>query len=163
MKGVPKDDDWRFFTQLMYNKIETLANKPEEIVTKMKAHEAWQQQEVDLESIELLALAKTQRKSEKQNSKQTRKSRKSCDSGSESDGSCSKNEKHASHHRNWKDTQECYTYHQVGQIARYCPRTASVESRAPTETAAMTMKTTSIENYWMTTTGRDALSKESWY
>jgi hypothetical protein len=40
MKGVPKDDDWRFFTHMMYDKIDTLAEKPEEIVTKMKAHEA---------------------------------------------------------------------------------------------------------------------------
>jgi len=29
MQGIPKDDDWRFFTQLMYDKIDTLANKPE--------------------------------------------------------------------------------------------------------------------------------------
>jgi hypothetical protein len=40
MQGVPKNDDWRFFTQLMYDKIDTLADNPEEIVTKMKAHEA---------------------------------------------------------------------------------------------------------------------------
>jgi len=59
MKGVLKDDDWRFFTQLMYDKINTLPNKPEKIVIKMKAHEVWQQHEVDLESIKLLELAKT--------------------------------------------------------------------------------------------------------
>jgi transcription initiation factor IIF auxiliary subunit len=35
MKGKPKDDDWMFFTQLMYDKIDSLADKPEEIVTKM--------------------------------------------------------------------------------------------------------------------------------
>ena len=40
IQGIPKDDDWRFFTQLMYDRIDTLADKPEEIVTKMKAHEA---------------------------------------------------------------------------------------------------------------------------
>ena len=40
MQGIPKDDDWRFYTQLMYDKIDTLADKPEEILTKMKAHEA---------------------------------------------------------------------------------------------------------------------------
>jgi len=65
MKGVPKDDDCWFFTHLMYDKIDTLADKPEEIVTKMKAHEARQQQEVDLENVELLALAKMQTKSNK--------------------------------------------------------------------------------------------------
>jgi len=116
MKGIPKDDDWRFFTQLMYDKIDTLADKPEEIVTKMKAHEARHQQEVDLESIELMALAKTRTKSEKRSSKHSWKSRKSHDSGSESDGSSSESEKHR--RRNWKDTQECYRCHQVGHIAR---------------------------------------------
>jgi hypothetical protein len=40
MQGILKDDDWRFFTQLMYDKIDTLADKPEEIDTKMRAHEA---------------------------------------------------------------------------------------------------------------------------
>jgi hypothetical protein len=29
MQGIPKNDDWRVFTQLMYDKIDTLANKPE--------------------------------------------------------------------------------------------------------------------------------------
>ena len=39
-KGVPKDDDQRFSTQLLYDKIDTLADKPQEIVTKMKSHDA---------------------------------------------------------------------------------------------------------------------------
>jgi len=47
MQGIPKDDDWRFFTQLMYNKIDTLADEPEEIVTKMEAHEARLQKDDD--------------------------------------------------------------------------------------------------------------------
>jgi hypothetical protein len=49
MQVIPKDDDWRFFTQLMYDKIDTLANKPEEIVTKMKSHKARLQKEDDSE------------------------------------------------------------------------------------------------------------------
>jgi hypothetical protein len=162
MKGIPKDDDWRFFTQLMYDKIDTLADKPEEIVTKMTAHKARHQQEVDSGCIELLALAKTRRKSEKRNSKQTRKSRKSRDSGSESDGSSSESEKHRRRH-----TQECYRCHKVGHIAWYCPSTAPVERIAPTETAASaaaaTTTTTSIENYWMTVTNGKSPSKESRY
>jgi len=162
MKGVPKDDDWRFLTQLMYDKIDTPADKPEEIVTKMKAHEARHQQEVNLERIELLALAKTRTKSEKRSSKHSRKSRKSRDSGSESESSNSDDEKKHRH----RHTQECYRCHKVGHIARYGPSTAPVESRAPTVTAAaaaaMTMTTTSIENYWMTVTDRSP-EKEGWY
>jgi len=157
MQGIPKDDDWRFFTQLMYDKIDTLVDKPEEIVTKMKAHAARHQQEVDLESIELLALAKTRRKSDKR--RQTRKSRKSSDSGSESDASSLESEKHRC-----RRTQECYRWHKVGHIVRYCPSTAPVESSAATETAAAAeTATTSIENYWMTVTIPESTLKESWY
>jgi len=163
MQGIPKDDDWRFFTQLMYDKIETLADKPEDIVTKMRAQEARLQQEDGSEVAAMFSKLRT--KSEKRNSK-TRKSRKTRDSGSESDGSSSESEKHR--RTNWRDTQECYRCHKVGHIARYCPSTAPVESAAPTETAAAaaaaatTMTTTSIENYWMTVTGRSP-EKEAWY
>jgi hypothetical protein len=87
MTGVPKDDDWRFCIQLMYDTIDTLADKPEWIVVKMEAQEARHQHEVDLDSIELLALAKTPTESKKRSSKFFWKSRMSCDSGSESDGS----------------------------------------------------------------------------
>jgi len=59
MKGIPKDDARRIFTQLMYDKIDSLANKPEEVIVKMTAHNAQQQQEVSWEGIELLTLAKT--------------------------------------------------------------------------------------------------------
>jgi len=155
MKGVPTDDDWRFFTQLMYDKIDTRADKPEEIVTKMKAHEA-RLQNVDDSDVAAM-FSKLRTKTGKRNSKQTRKSRKSRDSGSETDGSSSESEKHRR-----RRTQEFYRGHQVGHIARYCPSTAPVESRPPTDSATTTMTTTSIENYWMTVTGRSP-EKESWY
>jgi hypothetical protein len=38
--GIPKDDDWKVVPQLMYNKIATMADKPEEVSVKVKAHEA---------------------------------------------------------------------------------------------------------------------------
>jgi hypothetical protein len=162
VQGIPKDDDWRFVTQLMYDKIDTLANEPAEIVMKMIAHQAWQHHEVNLESIELLALTETWTKSEKRNSKQTRKSQKSGGGGSVSDGSRSESEK--DRHRNWRDTQECYRCHQVEHIARYCSSTAPVQSSAATESAAAAAAMTlSIEDYGMTTTGREAPLKESWY
>jgi hypothetical protein len=117
MKGILKDEDWRFFTQLMYDKIDTLANKLEEVIIKMKAHTVRQHQEVDLESIELLALSATRIKSLKGNSKHSRNSQKSRDSGIQSDGSSSENEKQASRRTNWKDTEEGYRCYMVGHIA----------------------------------------------
>jgi hypothetical protein len=83
----------------------------------MKAHTLRQDQEVDLESIELLALAATRTKSLKGNSKHPRNSQKSRDSGSQSDGSSSENEKQASRRTNWKGTEECYRCYMVGHIA----------------------------------------------
>ena len=75
MKGIPKDDDWTFFPQLMYNKMDTLADKLEEIVTKMKAHEARLRKEDDLDVAAMSSMLRTQ--SEKWNSMQSWKSRKS--------------------------------------------------------------------------------------
>jgi len=48
MKGVPKDDDCRFFTQLMYGKINTLHDDLEEVVMKINADAARLQKEDDL-------------------------------------------------------------------------------------------------------------------
>jgi hypothetical protein len=53
MKGLPKDDSWRFFAQLMYDKIDTLADKPE-VIMKMKAHEAQRKQEDNSDADEVL-------------------------------------------------------------------------------------------------------------
>jgi hypothetical protein len=49
MQSIRKDDDWEFFTQVMYDKFDTMADKPEEIVTKMKAHKARLQKDDDSE------------------------------------------------------------------------------------------------------------------
>jgi hypothetical protein len=145
-----------FSTQLMYDKINTLADKPEEVIVKMKTHETRLQKDDNAEVAVLIS--KLQTKNGKKNSTHSQKSQQSCGSGSQSDGCSLESVKH--HCRYWKDTQECYRCHHVRQIARYCPSTAAVESRAPTETgaaaaaAATTMMTTSIENYWMTVSGR---------
>jgi len=156
MKGVPTDDDWRFCTQLMYDKIDKLAAKPEEVVAKFKAHEVRLQKEDDLDVAAMFSKFRT--KSKKWNSKQTQNSQSSRDSDCESDGSSSKSEKHRTRH-----TQESYGCHQVGHIARYCPSTVPVDNSAPTETAAAAeTMSTSIENHWMTVTGRSP-EKVGWY
>jgi hypothetical protein len=150
MQGIPKNDDWRFFTQLMYDKIDTLADKLEEIVTKTKSHEARLPKDDHSEVAAMFSKPRTN--SDKR--RQTQKSRKSRDSGSESDGSSSKSEKHRR-----RRTQECYRCHKVGHIARYCPSTAPVESSAAKETAAAAeTTTTSVENYLMTVTNRESPS-----
>jgi len=126
---------------------------------KMKTHEARLQKEGDSEVAVMFSKLRT--KSEKPNSKQSPKPRMSPDSGSESDGSGSEDEKHR--RTNWKDIQECYRCHEVRQIARYCLSTSSVERADTADTAAAAATTTtSIENYWMTITNGNTPSKESW-
>jgi hypothetical protein len=63
IRGIPKDDHWRDFTQLMYNEIDTLAGKPQQIVTKMKAHKAQFQKEDDSDVAAMFS--KSQTKSDK--------------------------------------------------------------------------------------------------
>jgi len=67
MKGEPKAEDWRFFTQLMYDKIDTFADKVEEVVMEMKAHEARLQKEDHSEVAVMFSSLQT--KSEKRKSK----------------------------------------------------------------------------------------------
>jgi hypothetical protein len=154
MKGIPKDDDWRFFTQLVNDKIDTLADKPQEVVVKMKGNEARLQRDDESEAAAMFSNLQT--KSNKR--RKTGKSQKSHGSGSERVSSNSESEKHRRRH-----TQGCYRCHKIGHIARYCPSTAPVESSASTETTAATATTTTgIENYWMTVTGRSP-EKEGWY
>jgi hypothetical protein len=155
MQGIPKDNDWRVFTQLMYDKINTLDDTVGKIFTRMKAHELLLQMYEYLEVATMFS--KLQMKSNRR--KPSRKSRTTRDSGSESDGSCPESEMHRHRH-----TQECYRCHRVGHTARYCPSTAPLESGAPTETVAAvtTMMTTSIQRYWITVTGRSP-QKEGWY
>jgi len=106
IKGVPKDDYCRFFTQLMYDKIDTLADKPEEVIVKMKAHQARFQKDDDSEVAAMFSKLLTQ----SDNRRHARKSRKSRDCGSA--GSSSESEKHRR-----RRTQEYYRCHQVGHIA----------------------------------------------
>jgi hypothetical protein len=121
MQGIPKDNDPRIFTQLMYDKINTLADKLEEIVTKMMAHKARLQTNDDL--LVAARFSMMRMKSKMWNSTPTRKSRKAHDSSSETDGSTSESEKHHSWH-----TQECYRCYKVGHIVQYGPSTAPVVS-----------------------------------
>jgi len=49
VQGITKYHDWRFFTQLMYDKIDTLADNPQEVVMETQAHKACLEQEDDSE------------------------------------------------------------------------------------------------------------------
>jgi len=72
VQSIPKDNDWRFFTGLMYDNFDSLADKPEKIVTEMTVHKARLQQEYN--SVVAAIFSKPQTKSEKRNSNHSRMS-----------------------------------------------------------------------------------------
>ena len=41
MTGVPIGDDWRCFTQLIYDKSDTLAGSPVQLIVKLTAYNVW--------------------------------------------------------------------------------------------------------------------------
>jgi hypothetical protein len=138
----------------MYGKIDTLDDKLQKVIVKMKAPEPHLQKDNNSEVPAIIS--KLQTKNEKRNSKHCWKSKKSRGKASESDGSSSESENHRRRH-----THECYRCHMVEHIARYSPNTAMMESAVPTETTAE-ITTTTIENYWMKVTG-ESPDKERWY
>lgn len=105
--GIPKDDDWRVFTKLMYDKINTMANSQEETVPKLRAHEAQTPSEEELHVPAIFS--KLQMKSDTQ--KQSRKSYTTGNSDSERHGRNSESE-----NQHPRQTQECYRCHKVGYI-----------------------------------------------
>jgi len=74
----------------MFNKVNTLDNKLEDSVTKIKPRKARLQMEDDSEMAAMFSRLRT--RSDMQISKQTQKSQRSRDSGSESDDSSSESE-----------------------------------------------------------------------
>jgi hypothetical protein len=103
MNDIPKDVDWKLFTLLMYDMIDTLADKSGKVIVNMNPHEV---QLPKKDNLQLAAIiSELQIKSVTQISNQARKS---LDSGSESEGSSSDNGKHSSHHTNRTDTQVYY-------------------------------------------------------
>lgn len=159
MMSLLKDDDWRVFTEMMYDMIDTLANIPKEVVAKMNAHKVQFQKE---DNSEVIAMNFTlQTKSYRQS--ETQQSLKMLDRGSETNRSCSDDDKHAFCRNNLRDTLELNRCHLVGHIPRYSPNIVQVKCVAPTNRVAVviTMSTTSIKNYLTIVTSISA-PKECW-
>ena len=157
LRGVPRNDDWKVFLEILRNKPDLHA-KPEEVVTKLVAQEAAIKREKGMSAdSDVLLFAKTQRKS------QARKNRKSeKDTESDSDSSDEKRGRNAAR----RDSRECYECHEIGHIARFCPKkrpaeTADAKKRSAeaTDTAAMA---TTIDDYWMATAGPVSSQTSDW-
>ena len=159
---MPRNDDWKVFLEILRNKPD-LHVKPEEVVTKLVAQEAAIKREKGMSvDSDVLLFAKTQRKSQARKNRKGRSSEK--DTESDSDSSDEKRGRNAA--RRPKD-RECYECHEIGHIARFCPRKRSAEttdakkrSAAATDTAAMA---TTIEHYFLTTTRPVSSQPSDWF
>jgi len=160
LRGIPRNDDWQFFLELMMDKNATATLTPDEIVIKLVEKEATIKREKGLGQ-EALLFAKGNAKG-----KGKGKGRKSW-KGDESDED-----------QDRKGKPTCFYCHKEGHKVWNCPsmkRGDPPVTKENTETAAKAKDdttaardsaemTTTIENYWVTDTGgKTAPSKESWY
>ena len=60
MQGAPRDNDWRYFTELIYDKMDTLADKPEEVIMFMKPYEVRLQKKDDSEVAGINSMSRTE-------------------------------------------------------------------------------------------------------
>jgi len=162
LRGIPRNDDWQFFLELMMDKNATATLTPDEIVIKLVEKEATIKRENGLGQ-EALLFAQGSAKG-----KGKGKGRKSW-KGDESDED----------QGDRKSQPTCFYCHKEGHKVWNCPsmkRGDSPVTKESTETAAKAKDdtitaardsaemTTTIENYWVTDTGgKTAPSKESWY
>jgi len=162
LRGIPRNDDWQFFLELMMDKNATATLTPDEIVIKLVEKEATIKRENGLGQ-EALLFAKGNAKGNAKG-KGKGKGRKSW-KGDESDED-----------QDRKGKPTCFDCHKEGHKVWNCPsmkRGDPPVTKESTETAAMddtitaarvSAEMTTIENYWVTDTGgKTAPSKESWY
>jgi len=170
LRGIPRNDNWQFFLELMMDKNATATLTPDEIVIKLVEKQATIKRENGLGQEALLFAKGNGKGNAKGNAKgkgkgNGRKSRKGDESDEDQD-------------RKGKPT--CFYCHKEGHKVWNCQsmkRSDPPVAKESTETTAKAMDdtittardsvemTTIIENYWVTDTtgGKTAPSKESWY
>ena len=136
--------------------------KPEEVATKLVAQEAAIKREKGMSvDSDIVLFTRSQRKSQARRHRNGRRNEK--DTESDSDSSDGKSGRNAAR----KDSRECYECHEIGHIARFCPKkrpaeTTDIKERSAetTDTAAMA---TTIEHYFMTTAGPVSSQASDWF
>jgi hypothetical protein len=162
LRGIPRNDDWQFFLELMMDKNATATLTPDEIVIKLVEKQATIKRENGLGQ-EALLFAKGNAKGNAKG-KGKGKGRKSW-KGDESDED-----------QDRKGKPTCFYCHKEGHKVWNCPsmkrgdppviqESTEIPAKDDSITAArFSAEMTTIENYWVTDTGgKTAPSKESWY
>ena len=144
LRGVPRNDDWKVFLEILRNRPDIHA-KPEEVVTKLAVQEAAIKREKGMSAdSDVLLFTKTQRKSQARKHRKGRSNEK--DTESDSDSSDEKRGRNAAR----RDGMGCYERNEIGHIVRFCPKKRPAEttgvrgrSAGTTDTGTAAMATSS--------------------
>jgi len=151
LRGIPRNDEWKVFLELMMDKNATMTTTPDEIVTKLVEKEDAIKREHGLAPEALLFAKKSGRggrggevgKSPKRDKRDDRRGNKRYNKGDND--------------RKEKDFRKCFHRHRRGHTTEKClskqrgdpPKAADTAAKASTEASATSTLTTSIKNYWM--------------
>jgi len=157
--GIPRNDEWKVFLELMMDKNATMTATPNEIVTKLVEKEAAIKRENGLAPDALLF---------------TKKGGKDGGNGGKAGkyGESPRRDKRDNtidNDRKEKDFRKCSHCQRRGHTTENCwskqrgdpPKSADTAAKASTEASASSTLTTSIENYWMVASS--SASSSDWF
>jgi len=156
LRGIPRNDEWKVFLELMMDTNATMTATPDEIVTKLVEKEAAIKRGKGL-APEALLFAKKGRG----NGGKAGKGGRSPKRDKRDDKRDNKDDKKE------KDLRKCFHCQRRGHITENClskqrgdpPKAADTAAKASTETTSTL--TTSIENYWMVASSN--ASSSDWF
>jgi len=149
LRGIPRNDEWKVFLQLMMDQNATMTATPDEIITKLVEKEAAINRENGL-APEALLFAKKGGKGGGGNGGKAGKGGRSPRRDKRDNKRDNKGDKE-------KDFRKCFHCQRRGHTTENClsmqrgdpPKSADTAAKASTEASATSTLTMSIENYWM--------------
>jgi len=161
LRGIPRNDEWKVFQELMMDKNPTMTATPDEIVTKLVGKEAAIKRENGLAPEALLFAKKGGKGGNGGNGGKAGKGGRSPKRDKRDHKRDNKDDKKE------KDLRKCFHCQWRGHITENClskqrgdpPKAADTAAKASTETTSTL--TTSIENYWMVASSN--ASSSDWF
>jgi hypothetical protein len=162
LRGIPRNDKWKVFLELMIDKNATMTATPDEVVTKRGEKEAAIKRENGLAPEALLFAKKGGKGGNGGNSSKAGK-------GGEGPRRDSRDDKRDNKGDKEKDCRKCFHCQRRGHTTENClskqrgdpPKSADTAIKASTEELATLTLTTSIENNWRVAPSR--ASSSDWF
>jgi len=175
LRGIPRNDEWKVFLELMMDKDTTMTARPNEIVTKLVEKEAAITRENGL-APETLLFAKKGGKGGGGNGgkagkggRSPRRDKRDDKRDMRDDKRDKRDDKRDNKGDKEKDFRKCFHCQRQGHTTENClskqrgnpPKSADTAAKASTEASATSTLTTSIENYWMVASSN--ASSSDWF